>query len=79
MSRRAPPQKLPLNAIFGFSGGVTLNGDANGRLCARLAHGARLGLDDVAFTDSAGKKTVLSTAECRALSGEYRTRLLASL
>ena len=75
-----PAAKLPFNPVFNCSGGVTLNSDMAGRLAVlEMAHAARLGLDNVPFVDSAGKRTVLSTAECRALSGEYRTRLLASL
>ncbi len=76
----APAAKLPFNPIFGVSGGVTVANDTNSRLAVlELAHAARLGLDAVRFIDSAGKRTVLSTAECRALSGEYRQRLNASL
>jgi hypothetical protein len=72
--------KLPFNPVFNVSGGVTIANDVAGRLLIlELAHAARLGLDNVPFTDSAGNHTVLSTAECRALSGEYRTRLLATL
>jgi hypothetical protein len=76
----APAAPQQFNPVFGVSGGVTLANDTNGRLMVlELAHAARLGLDNIPLTDSAGKKTVLSTAECRALSGEYRARLLASL
>lgn len=76
----APAEKLAWNPVFNVSGGVTLNSDTNGRLLVlEIAHAARLGLDDVPLVDSAGKRVVLSTNECRALSGEYRTRLLASV
>jgi hypothetical protein len=75
-----PRPPLPFNPVFNVSGGVTLANDTNGRLLALvIAHAARLGLDNVPLVDNAGRHTVLSTAECRALSGEYRTRLLASL
>ena len=76
----APASPLPFNPVFNVSGGVTVADDLSGRvLMLELAHAARMGLDNVPLTDSAGKRVVLSTAECRALSGEFRTRLLASL
>jgi hypothetical protein len=76
----APASPLPFNPVFNVSGGVTVADDLSGRvLMLELAHAARMGLDNVPLTDSAGKRVVLSAAECRALSGEFRTRLLASL
>ncbi len=74
----APAEKLAWNPNFG---GVVLSNDLAGRvLVLELADSARLGLDDMAFVDSAGVvRRVLSTAECRALCGEYRARLIATL
>ena len=77
----APAEKLAFNPVFNFNGGVTLANDVNGRLLAlELAHFGRLNtFGDMPFVDSAGDAAVLTAAECRALSAEYRARLNASL
>ena len=77
----APQAPLPFNPVFNFNGGLTLANDVNGRILAlELAHFGRLNtFGDMPFVDSAGDAAVLTAAECRALSAEYRARLIASI
>jgi hypothetical protein len=77
----APAEKLAFNPVFNFDGGVTLANDVNGRLMAlELAHFGQLNLfGELPFIDSNGQRVTLNAGEARALSGEYRTRLLASI
>jgi hypothetical protein len=73
--------KLAFNPVFNFCGGVHVNNDVDSRLAVlELAHfGSLTILGETPFVDSAGQRVTLSAGEARALSTEYRQRLVSTL